>query len=356
MRKSKEYQQKEKKRFVPEETHCPVCHMRLKRYATLSERTIITLKGPIQITHLGYRCQNADCVERERVYRSAVADAQALPGFTFGLDIVALVGHLKLSQHQTVDEVHQHMNERLQDYQISMSRRNVMYLFEAYCALLKAAAQNKSDPAFQDWLEQMKKKGGGIISIDGIQPDKGNETIYLVREVSSGRLLHAQNVQISDVKTIEKVLSVVVDLELPVRGVISDAQQALREAITSLWPDIPYQTCQFHYLQEAARPIFAIDRKVRAQMRKTVNEKLRVLPSQIEQRLESIASDMSVPAQEERQQLDILSEYVAAAQASCYVDGKLPFDYPGVKGYQSLEALDQSLEQLKKEQKKQVDP
>jgi hypothetical protein len=354
VRKSKEYQQKEKKRFRPEETHCPACQTQLKRYATLSERTIITLKGPIQMTHLGYRCPNAECAERARVYRSAVADAQALPGFTFGLDIVALVGHLKLSEHQTVDEVHQHVNEFLKDYQISMSRRNVMYLFEAYCALLKAAAQNKDDPSFQDWLKQMKEKGGCIISIDGIQPDKGNETIYLVREVSSGRLLHAQNVQTSDAKTIEKVLSLVVELELPVRGIISDAQQSLRDAITSLWPDIPYQTCQFHYLQEAARPIFEADRGVRAQMRKTLTEKLRPLPSQIERRLGAIASDQSEEAEDERQQLQILSEYVAAAQASCHLDGKLPFDYPGLKGYQSLDALDLSLEHLKKEQKKQV--
>jgi hypothetical protein len=312
----------------------------------------MTLEGAIEMTHIGYRCPNADCAEREQVYRSAVADALALPGFTFGLDIVALVGHLKLSQHQTVDEVHQSINERLKGYQIRMSRRNVMYLFEAYCALLKAAAQNKSDPDFQKWLEQMKKKGGGIISIDGIQPDKGNETIYLVREVSSGRLLHAQNVQNSETKTIEKVLSVVVELELPIRGIISDAQQSLREAIVSLWPDIPYQTCQFHYLQEAARPIFAIDRGVRAQMRKTITGKLRPLPTQIEERLCSIASDQSDHCQEERQQLDILSEYVKASQASCHLDGKLPFDYPGVKGYKSLDALDQSLEHLKKEQKK----
>lgn len=120
----------------------------------------------------------------------------------------------------------------------------------------------------------------------------------------------------------------------------------------SLWPDIPYQTCQFHYLQEAARPIFAIDRGVRAQMRKAVTNKLRPLPSQIEERLSSITSDQSDHCQQERQQLDILSEYVSAAQASCHLDGKLPFDYPGVKGYQSLDALDQSLEHLKKEQKK----
>ena len=64
------------------------------------------------MTHVGYRCPNADCTDRSRVYRSALADAQALPGFPFGLEIVALVGYLKLSQHQTVDEVHRGVNER----------------------------------------------------------------------------------------------------------------------------------------------------------------------------------------------------------------------------------------------------
>lgn len=285
------------------------------------------------------------------MYRSALADAQALPGFTFGLDIVALVGYLKLSQHQTVDEVHRDVNERLKDYQISMSRRNVMYLFEAYGALLKAAAQNTRDPTFQDWLGQVRLDGGLIICIDGIQPDKGNETIYLVREVSTGRLLHAQNVTTSDTETIKEVFSPVVALNVPVIGIISDAQKSLREAVASLWPDVPHQTCQFHYLQEAARPIFEVDRGVRAKMRKTLTEKLRPLRPQIERHIQSLAQVQTEEAQIERQQLHIISDYVVAAQSSCHVDGKLPFDYPGLKGYQSLDALDQSLEHGKKEQK-----
>lgn len=348
MRKSRQYQQVEKKRFLPEETHCAVCQTRLKRYATLSQRTIVTLTGAIEMTHIGYRCPNAACTDNKRVYRSIIADMRALPGFTFGLDIVALVGYLKLSRHQTVDEVHRSINERLKNYQLSISRRNVMYLFEAYCALLKAASQNKSDPSFQEWLKQVKKNGGCIISIDGIQPDKGNETIYLVREVSTGRLIHAQNVITSDEKTIKQVLSKVIELDVPVIGIISDAQQSLRDAIASLWPHVPHQTCQFHYLQDAARPIFEVDRAARAKMRKTITEKLRPLRPQIERRIESIAEEKTEEAQNEREQLRILSDYVGVAQASCHVDGKLPFDYPGLKGYQSLDALDRSLEQLKK--------
>ncbi len=304
------------------------------------------------MTHIGYRCPNTDCTDNALVYRSIVADSQALPGFTFGLDIVALVGYLKLSLHQTVDEVHQGINERLKDYQISMSRRNVMYLFEAYSALLKAAAQNTSDPVFQDWLGQVRLDGGLIISIDGIQPDKGNETIYLVRDVSTGRLLHAQDVTTSDTETIKQVFSPVVALGVPVIGVISDAQKSLRDAISALWPDVPHQTCQFHYLQEAARPIFEVDRGMRAKMRKSITEKLRPLRPQIERRIQSIAQEETAEARIEQQQLQIISDYVVAAQSSCHVDGKLPFDYPGLKGYQSLDALDQSVEHVKKDERK----
>jgi hypothetical protein len=333
-------------------THCLVCQTRLRKYATISERTIITLKGALQMTHVGYRCPNADCPDRSKVYRSVLADAQALPGFTFGLDIIALVGYLKLHHHQTVDEVHQNVNERLKDYQMSLSRRNVTYLFEAYGTLLKVAAKNTSDPAFQDWLGQVRLNGGFLISIDGIQPDKGNETIYLVREVITGRLLHAQNVRTSDTENIKQVLSAVIALDVPVLGIISDAQQSIRDAVASLWPDAPHQTCQFHYLQEAARPVFEFDRSVRAKMRKTLTEKLRPLRPQIERQMQSLTQVQTEEAYNERQQMHILDSYVVAAQASCHVDGKLPFDYPGLKGYQALDALDQSLQKLKKRQKR----
>jgi hypothetical protein len=140
-----------------------------------------------------------------------------------------------------------------------------------------------------------------------------------------------------------------VALGVPVIGIISDAQKSLIDAIAALWPDVPHQTCQFHYLQEAARPIFEVDRGMRAQMRKSLTEKLRPLRPQIERRLQSIAQEETEEARIEQQQLHIISDYVGAAQSSCHLTGKLPFDYPGLKGYQSLDALDQSLEHVKKD-------
>ena len=48
--------------YRPEMTICPTCQTPLRRYATLSQRTVITLDGPVRLIHRGYRCPNVDCL------------------------------------------------------------------------------------------------------------------------------------------------------------------------------------------------------------------------------------------------------------------------------------------------------
>ena len=59
MRKPKqprEYATPPRRRFFRAElTVCPTCQTRLRRYATLSKRTVITLDGPVRLIHRGYR-------------------------------------------------------------------------------------------------------------------------------------------------------------------------------------------------------------------------------------------------------------------------------------------------------------
>src|SRR3712207_4576996 len=98
MRTAKVYGPMPHRRFRSEITTCSTCTTRLRRYATRSERPVITLDGPLRVTHRGYRCPNPDCAPHPRTYRSAAAAAFALPGFPFGLDLVVVVGHLRLTQ------------------------------------------------------------------------------------------------------------------------------------------------------------------------------------------------------------------------------------------------------------------
>src|SRR5438094_1875663 len=169
MKQAKTYENVTKRFYRPEIRKCLECQKPIKRVVTLSQRTVVTLHEVIKVVHGGYRCKNPKCPAQGRTYRSAEADALALPGFTYGLDIVLLVGRLHLGKHQTIDEVHQELLERLAPRGVRISRREILYLFEAYGTLLRASSEAKDD---LERLAQAKKNGGIIVSVDGIQEDE----------------------------------------------------------------------------------------------------------------------------------------------------------------------------------------
>ncbi len=344
MRCPKVYTQRTKRVLRAELTSCLTCATRLRRYATLSQRTVITLDGPIYLTHCGYRCPSPTCPTEKRCYRSAAADALALPGFTFGLDCVILVGHLRLAQQHTLDQAHQVLQARLTPVTLTISRREVLYLFDAYCTLLRAAQQIATDTA---WHDQVRTNGGLILSLDGIQPDKGNETVYLVRDVLSGRVLAAENVRLSDTETIKRLLAPLVALDLPVLGAVSGAQESLCQAIASLWPTIPHQICQFHYLREASRPMYEVDRAVRTQIRKAIHHPVRDVRGQLEQHRAKLAPQEPADTGTESQ-MQVLDDYALAVQTALNLDGQQPFHYARVAVDDALTEIASSLERLSK--------
>jgi hypothetical protein len=222
-----------------------------------------------------------------------------LPGFTFGLDVVLLVGQLRQGQHQTVDEIHHTLLERLAPLHQSISRREVLFLFEAYTALLRSGTEVSHD---QQWRDVARLNEGLLLSIDGIQPDKGNETIYLVRDLLTGRLLTAENVTSNTKETIKQVLAPVVALQLPILGVISDAQESQLQAIAELWPGTPHQICQFHALKEAGRLIYVLDHRIKTDMRIRMQQKTHEYRQDLSRRRQQAQG-------EEASQLAILDEY-----------------------------------------------
>jgi hypothetical protein len=272
------------------------------------------------------------------MYRSVEADALALPGFTYGLDIVVLVGQLHLGKHQTVDEVHHEVQERLRALGVSISRRESLYLFDAYCTLLKASSEAKADLS---WLAQVEANGGIIVAVDGIQPDRGNETIYLVRAALTGRMLVAENVLSKVPEVMNALLTPVTTLGVKVLGTITDAQESEVRAVEQLWPDVPHQVCQFHVLRQASRPAFEVDRKLKTALRKRVGDKVRVVRRRLRH-------DLQQAQAAEAEQLEALDEYALGMQTALNRDGILPFAYPGLQAGEDLDALAESLRRLEK--------
>ena len=98
-------------------------------------------------------------------------------------------------------------------------------------------------------------------------------------------------------------------------GTISDAQKEEVIALSELWPDVPHQTCQFHALREASRPGFEEDGKYLAQMRETMQSKIRSVRKQMNKQMEHVS-----PA--EAEQLKILNDYALGMQAALTLKGK----------------------------------
>src|SRR5436309_13504124 len=338
MRHSRSYPNVIRRWYRPVEHECLECHRTLRETVALSRRTVITLAGVIKLNHAGYRCPDPQCPGHGRTYRSVEADALALPHFTYGLDIVLLVGRLRLRQHQTVDEIHQELLKRLEPLGVKIARREILYLFEAYCTLLRASSEVKDDV---EWLRQVEKNGGIIVSVDGIQPEKGNETVYVVRDALTGRVLAAEQVTSSETQAMKALLAPVVALEVKVLGTITDAQESELMAVEQLWPEVPHQVCQFHALRDASKPAFEADRKVKTAMRKQLQRKVKVVHQQL-------SRDIPKAAAAEAEQMSVLADYATGVLSALNRDGTAPFDFAAVQAGEDLDEVAQSLERLAK--------
>lgn len=324
--------------YRPEVYHCSDCQRRLRRAVTLSERTVITLQEVIRLVYAGSRCPDAQCVGHQRTYQSARADALALPHFTYGMDVVLLVGRLQLVEHQTVDEIHRERLARLAPLGVKIARREVLSLFDASCTLLRAASSAKED---EEWLARVHKNGGIIVSIDGMQPDKGNETVYLVRDVLTRRVLGAENVLSSETAVMKALLASVVELGVKVPGTISDAQESERLARQAVFPGVPHQVCQFHVLRDASKAAFEADKVTKTAIRKRLQPKIRDVRKQIKNALPAASP-------QEAEQLCVLDAYATGLLTALNTDGVQPLVFATVEASKMLEEIEANLQHLLK--------
>lgn len=281
------------------------------------------MDGEFKIINLGYRCENSHC-SNHTVYRSAEAEQLSMKHITYGMDVIAHIGHLRFKEHKTRSEI----ASLLTDKKVKISERQVQKLYERYALLLRANIEENVKETLKEIVDQ---NGGLILSIDGVQPEKGNETLYVIREVLSGTILAAQNLKSSASQELMGMIQPILDWGYPIQGFISDGQQSIRLAIEKIAHDIPYQYCQFHYFKDIAKPLVEKDRKLKTNIKK----KLRGIRD-IERKIENSSS--------ENFEEEIASDYISAIRSVLLEDGKPPFELPGTRVFERTKAIKDSIE------------
>src|SRR4051795_1232796 len=287
--------------------HCPACGRRL-RYRYDNRHTVTTLTGLVRLRLRIRRCENPACARHRRPYRPEAEGAIVLPQHEFGLDVIALVGAWRYREHRSVPEIHRGLRER----GVAIAERTVTHLLDRYDELVATTL------ADDDRLRAvLAEQGRVILALDGLQPDVGHEVLWVVRDCLSGGVLLARSLLSATGEDLAALLrEVTAAIGVPIAGVVSDGQHSVRLAVGRALPGVPHQLCQFHYLREAALPIFEADRHAKKELKKQVRG-VRPIERSVEGRDDPEA--------------EAVRGYCAAVRGAITDDGRPPLAASGLK-------------------------
>jgi hypothetical protein len=300
-------------------THCAACGQPMP-VAYTKTRKLMTMSGLVRLHLPIRRCERGDCERFHQICHPEAEGWWALPDQEFGLDVVLRVGQLRYREHRSRAEIH----HQLQQEGVTLAERSVSNLLTHYDILLSLTLENLPERGLR--LAAQKR---AILAIDGLRPDVGHEVLWVVREVLSGEILCARSLLSSAKSELQPLLAgVAAALPVPVVGVVSDGQHSIRRAVAAALPGVPHQLCQFHYLREAAKPLWEADRHAKKELKKLVRD---VRP------LERSAESQAGP------QADVVLGYCAAVRSALTEDARPPLVFAGLRLRDHLSGIQASL-------------
>jgi hypothetical protein len=244
---------------------CPVCgHMMYvcdHRY-----RRIHTLDGPVQLVCKLNHCPDPRCPGHATTKSPELEVTIALPKWAIGWDVLCWIGHRRCSRHWSVSQIRSELQD---DYNIRLSEDSIARYIGHYQVMLAARQQ---DP------EALRRHYAAvaeiILSIDGLQPEKGYETLYVVRELTQKRVWFAEPLISATADEVRRLIvqakAWAESLGKPVALWLSDRQDAFVTGIAAEFPDVPHRYCDNHFLRDVGKPVLEADSHAKVQMRKKV--------------------------------------------------------------------------------------
>jgi hypothetical protein len=244
---------------------CPVCG-RMMHVCDHRYRRLHTLDGPVQLICKLNRCPDPTCPGHAKTKGPELEITIALPQVAIGWDVFCWIGHRRCSRHMAIPLIR---SELLDDYQIRLSEDALETYIRRYQAMLAARQQ---DP--ESLRREYESAAEIILCIDGLQPEKGHETLYVVRELTRKRVWFAEPLLSATGDEVRRLIAKAKrwaeSLGTPVGLWMSDKQEAFVTGIAAEFPDVPHRYCDNHFLRDLARPVLEADSHAKVRMRKKV--------------------------------------------------------------------------------------
>src|SRR4051794_38844798 len=334
--------------------NCPACG-RMMHVCDHRYRRFHTLDGPVQLICKLNHCPDPACPGHTKTRSPEIEITLALPQMAIGWDVFCWIGHRRCSRHMAIPLI---QSELLDDYGLQLSDDAIDQYIRRYQAMLAARQQDA------EALRQLYESAAEIIlCIDGLQPEKGHEALYVVRELTRKRvwfaepLLSATEDEVR--RLIRKAKQWAESLGTPVGLWMLDKQEAFVTGIAAEFPDVPHRYCDNHFLRDRAKPVLDADSHAKVQMRKKVRG-LRTIERAVLQRQKAEPKDDLTPQTPEATRMattaadwspggvdpasSVVLEYCAAVRGILNDDQGGPLHPPGVRMAEALGEVQESIQ------------
>lgn len=244
---------------------CAVCGRKMyicdHRY-----RHFHTLDGPVELVCKLNHCPDPACPGHAHTKSPELEYTIAPPRQAIGWDVLCWIGHRRCSRHWSITQI---QGELADAYGIRLSADSLSRYVRHYQIMLAARQQ---DPALL--RRRYRASSGLILSIDGLQPEKGHETLYVVRELTQKLVWFAEPLLSATAAEVRRLIARAKKqaeaLGKSVTLWLSDRQDAFVTGIAAEFPDVPHRYCENHFLRDIAKPVLEADSHAKVQMRKKV--------------------------------------------------------------------------------------
>ena len=211
-------------------------------------------------------CPDPACPGHFKTKSPEVEITLALPKWAIGWDVLCWIGHRRCSRHWSIPQI---QGELRDEYGIELSADSIARYIRHYQVMLAARQQ---DP--ERLRRQYEAVEEIILSIDGLQPEKGHETLYVVRELTQKQVWFAEPLISGTADEVRRLIKKAKEwsemLDKPVALWLSDRQDAFVTGIAAEFPDVPHRYCANHFLRDVAKPVLEADSHAKVQMRRKV--------------------------------------------------------------------------------------
>jgi hypothetical protein len=241
-----------------------------------------------------------DCPLHDRRYRPAEEAMLALPGMHFGLDVVMAVGSMRFREDTSFPKIH----ERLVARGVPIAAMTVQYVFRNYLALANCVAGLRDAKL----IRKLRRQGGIVPVIDGVQFGEGDPVLYLITDALSHRPLFGKEFLARSGEELVPFIAQVKDIGVPILAVVSDKEKALGAEV----------------------------RRTEEELRDYQRKLLRV-QGRAEKKGEAPPADAGVSL-----------ELTEAARAEARRTARAPFDPPALRRHEGLETVKAAVHQARR--------